>query len=140
MTKSQKRWMSPGPPRSKPIRIAVPEAVKTEVMTKANELIETVLKPQYLKPPPEDARFNYIADIYGKWYQRYFYFCTTYNSPGPNALSPSFEAKFARLEYAGNNRFHLSFMRHTGQWIELYTDLSLDECLTSIRDEPFFVL
>lgn len=24
------------------------------------------------------------------------------------------------------------------QWVELYTDIPLDECLTSIRDEPFF--
>ncbi len=37
------------------------------------------------------------------------------------------------MEYAGNHRFHLSFMRHTGQWVELYTGLSLDECLAAIR-------
>jgi hypothetical protein len=76
--------------------------------------------------------------MYGKWYHRYFYFCATYCVPGPNATVPSFEAKFARMEYAGNNRFHLAFMRHTGQWVEMYTGLSLDECLAAIRDDPFF--
>jgi hypothetical protein len=80
----------------------------------------------------------YVADIYGKWYQRYFYFCATYNVPGPNAIASSFESKFARLEYAGSNNFHLSFMRHTGQWVELYTDQSLDECLEIIKDDPNF--
>jgi len=123
---------------AKSSKVTVSDAVKTAVTTKANELIETVLKPQHIKPPPEEPRFNYIADIYGKWYQRYFYFCATYNAPGPNAIAPSFETKFARLEYAGNNNFHLSFMRYTGQWVELYTDQSLDECLETIKDDPNF--
>ena len=114
------------------------ETLKREVTTKANELIETVLKPKHIQPPPENPQFNYIVDMYGKWYHRYFYFCATYCVPGTNATVPSFEAKFARMEYAGNNRFHLSLMRHTGQWVELYTGLSLDECLAAIRDDPFF--
>jgi hypothetical protein len=140
MTKGQKRWVPPSTsaPRSKLTKGGVPDAVKTEVTTKANALIETVLKPQHIQPPPDEPRFNYIADIYGKWYQRYFYFCATYNSPGPNAIAPSFEVRFARMEYAGTNSFHLSFMRHTGQWVELSTDQSLDECLEFIRDDPNF--
>lgn len=109
-----------------------------DVATKANELIETVLKPQHIQPPPDNPQFNYIVDIYGKWYQRYFYFCATYRVAGPHATVPGFEAKFARMEYAGQNRFHLSFLRHTGAWIELSRNLSLDDCLTAIQNEPFF--
>ncbi len=30
-------------------------------------------------------------------------------------MVPDFEAKFARMQYAGKGRFHLAFMRHTGQ-------------------------
>jgi len=29
-------------------------------------------------------------------------------------------------------------MRYTGQWIQLYTDLTVDECIETILDEPFF--
>ncbi len=47
---------------------SLPEALKMEVTTRANELIETVLKPKYIQPPPENPQFNYIVDIYGKWY------------------------------------------------------------------------
>ena len=137
MTKRQPPWMS-GTSRSKSSQGGVPEMVKAEVTTQANRLIETVLKPRHIQPPPDHPQFNYIVDIYGKWYHCYFYLCATYRVPGPNATVPSFEAKFARMEYAGNNRFHLSFMRHTGQWIELYMGIALDECLASIRDEPFF--
>jgi hypothetical protein len=65
---------------------------------------------------PENPQFNYIVDMYGKWYHRYFYFCATYCVPGPNATVPSFEAKFARMEYAGNNRFHLALPAPSGIW------------------------
>jgi hypothetical protein len=29
-------------------------------------------------------------------------------------------------------------MRYTGQWIQIYTDLTVDECIESIRDDPYF--
>src|SRR5437588_4489697 len=135
MAKQQKRWMySP----SKPTRPGVPESLKAEVTAKANELIDTVLKPTHIQPPPENPQFNYIIEIYGKWYHSDFYFCSKYCCPGPNAIAPDFEAKFIRMGYLGSNRFDLSFMRHTGQWVTLYSDLSLDECLAAIRDEPLF--
>jgi hypothetical protein len=117
----------------------VPDALKDEVTARANDLIETELKPRYAQHPPENPQFNYISDIYTKWSQGYFYFCATYTCPGPEALSPSFEARFARLTYSGGNLFNLAFMRHTGQWVEPYSGLSLDECLASIGDDPFFM-
>jgi len=116
----------------------VPEATKVAVSKAAEELVETTLKPKHVKPPPPDERFNYIVDIYTKWYRSYFYFCAKYACPGPNAIAPFFETKFARLEYAGNDRFHLAFMRYTEQWLELYRNLSLNECLKAVRDEPHF--
>lgn len=118
--------------------LKIPTSVKAEVQQKASQLVETVLKPQHIKPPPKDYDFNYIVDIYTKWYRRYFYFCAQYCSPGPNAISPFFETKFARMEYIGGDHFDLSFMRHTGEWIEVYPDLSLDKCLTAIKDDPLF--
>lgn len=134
--KQQKRWVYSPPKPSKP---KVPENVKADVERKAMELVEAVLKPCYLKPPPEDEQFNYIVDIYTSWHRSYFYFCSKYACPGPNAIKPFFEDKFARLEYAGNDRFNLSYMRHTGQWFEIGSDLSLDRCLAAIQDNPLFL-
>jgi hypothetical protein len=108
------------------------------VETKANALVESVLKPQYVEPPPENPQFNYIVDITTKWYRSYFYFCSRYACPGPYALSPFFESKFARMEYIGDGLFNLAYMRYTGQWFEIFTELSLDACLASIRDDPWF--
>jgi hypothetical protein len=112
--------------------------LKAEVEAKARDLIETILKPKHVKPPPEDQRWNYIIDIGGKWFRSYFYFYSTYTCPGPNALSPTFESKFARLEYVGAGRFNLAYMRHTDQWWEVHQGLMLDQCLDLIRDDGLF--
>lgn len=117
----------------------MPDALKREVDAKARGLIESMLKPEHIKPPPEDDRFNYLVDLSTKWHGSYFYFCATYCSPGPTAISPSFEVRFARLAYGGGDRFNLAYMRYTGQWVELYAGLSVDECLAAIRDQPHFL-
>lgn len=135
VAKTRKMWVH-RPPR--PAASQVPARVKSEAQERANQLIETVLKPKHIQPPPKGYDFNYIVDVYGRWYRHSFYFCAKYRSPGPNALSPFFEAKFARMDYVGMNRFDLAFMRHTGEWIMIDPDLSLDECLTRVENDPFF--
>ncbi len=116
----------------------VPDAVKQEVAAKANEIVETVFKPQYIKPSPDDERFNYIVDIFTKWRKNCLYFRARYACPGPNALSPFFEDSFTRLSYMANGRFSLAYMRHTGKWYEVFTDLSMEEAFDEIRNQPFF--
>ena len=91
--------------------------LKDEVDTKARELVETVIKPKHIEPPPTGHQLNYITT---KWLGSKCYFVSIHACPGPNTISPNFETKFARMEYVGNGKCALSFMRHTGQWIELY--------------------
>ena len=135
MPASNYQWVysprKPAPPK-------VSEALKRKVEAEANALIETVLRPLHIQSPPEDPQFNYIVDLSTKWYRSYFYFCSRYAVPGPNAIAPFFDAKFARLEYIGGDRFSLSAMRHNGQWMVIFPDLSLDECLAAVRDDPWF--
>ena len=88
----------------------MPDDIKAEVDAKASELVETFLKPTYIKPPPKDQRWNYIIDLFTKWHRSFFYFCSTYACPGPNALSPTFESRFARMEYVGEGRFNLAYL------------------------------
>ncbi len=136
MAKKGKMWL-PAPPKQ--VKHETPDSVKRILIEKADEIIEKTLKPRHIKPPPSDNDLNYLADISSKRYRNYFYFCATYNSPGPNAISPSFETKFTRMEYAGNERFSLSYMRYTGQWREVYKNMPMSECLKSIAEEPLFI-
>ena len=134
--KPKRMWIyspkKPSPPR-------VPDDIKAEVEAKANELVETYLKPTYIKPPPKDQRWNYLVDIFTRWHRSFFYFCSTYACPGPDALSPTFESRFARMGYAGSDRFNLAYMRHTEKWWEVAQGLTVDECLEMIREGGIFM-
>jgi hypothetical protein len=136
MPKPRKAW--PFSPGKKP-KVSLPGTLKDELDSKASELIETVLKPKHLEPPLTGHQLNYITDITIKWLGSKCFFISVYACPGSNALSPTFETKFARMEYVGDGKFALSFMRHTGQWIELYDAVSVDDCMKAVRDDPWFV-
>jgi hypothetical protein len=136
MAKKRKIWTKPVGKKS---TSSLTDALKAELESHAAILIENVLKPKHVQPPPEEERFNYIIDIGTKWYRNDFYFISIYACPGPNAISPTFEEKFARMEYVGDGKFALSFMRHTGKWVALYDALTVDECLKVIQDDPWFV-
>jgi len=133
MARTPREWIHCPRPASH-----VPDAVKEKVTAKANEIIETVFKPRYIKPPPKNERFNYIVDIYTKWNKGCLYFRAKYACPGPNALSPFFEDSFTRLAYMANGRFNLAYMRHTGKWQEVFNDLSMEDAFDAIREQPFF--
>ena len=66
MAKVKKMWIFSPPKQAKP---KVPDAVKAHVTVKANDLIDTVLKPAHIKPPAGDERFNYIVELYSSWYR-----------------------------------------------------------------------
>jgi hypothetical protein len=125
------------PPKPK-----VPDAAKREVEAKATELVNAFLKRKHIKLPPKNPKWNYLVDLYTKWHRNYFYFFAKYACPDPNALSPSFDTGFARLEYVGSvgrqARFNLSYMRHTGTWWEIMHGLTLEQCLAEIREGGFF--
>lgn len=136
MASRKKTWGLASP---KQVRPKVPDAIKHSLKEIADKVIEDNLKPAHIKPPPTDNDFNYLVDIHAKWYRNYFYFCGKYNCPSPNAISPSFEEKFARMEYVGNEKFNLSYMRHTDQWWEIHQNLSMLECLKLIEEDPHFM-
>ena len=111
VSKKKKTWAYSPPRKSKP---KVSDEIKQAPQEKGEEIVEKILKSEYLKPVPGQLTINHLIDFYAKWYRNYFYFCSKYKCP-PEAYSSFFESKFARTEYIGNNKFELSYMRHTGQ-------------------------
>ena len=121
-------------------RASVTASIKTEVETKAKDLIENVLKPRHVLPPKKGEQFNYITDIGAKWYRNYFYFFSTYACPSPHALRPTFESKFARMEPLGDGKFALYFMRYTGkEWVGAFDALTVDESMKALQDDEWFM-
>jgi hypothetical protein len=126
-------------PAKKKVRLTA--SIKSEAETKANALIANVLKPRYVLLPEKNQQFNYITDIRAQWYRNFFYFILIYACPSPNALSPTFESKFARMEPLGDGKFTLYAMRHSGkEWVGVADALSVDDCLEAIQDDPWFQL
>lgn len=127
VSRKKKTWVYSSPRKPKP---KVPDEIRQALQEKGDVIVEKIFKSEYLKPVPEQLTINHLIGFYTKWYQNYFYFCSKYKCP-PEAYSSSFESKFARIEYIGNNKFELSYMRHTGQWGQLGTG-TMDDCLKSI--------
>ena len=114
--------------------------VKDSVSQEANDLINNTLKSRYIKPEIENNFSNQLFNISFKWRGSSLYFLAKYNCVGENAISPTFESKFARLVFVGDNRFNLSYMRHTDKWFELHSGLSSQECFKAIETQPYFVV
>ena len=121
--------------------VSVTASIKAEIETRAKDFIEKTLKPKRILPPKKDEQFNYITDIGVKWHRNNFYVFLIYACPNPDALSPTFETMFARMEPLGGRKFALYAMRYTGkEWVGVLDALSLDECLMAIRDNEWFEL
>ncbi len=131
----RKGWTWVFSPKSLP-KPQVPDDLKAEVLSEADILIEEFLKPNFIKKPPKNWHWNYIIAIHAKWHGSFFYFIATFRSP--KGITPTFEAPFTRLEYVGNRRFNMAYMRHTGKWWEVHQRLSLEKCLQVIREEEIF--
>ncbi len=115
------------------------QIIKAEVTRKATDLIEKVLKPKFVEPPPEGLRLNYIVDITLKWLGEKCFLIAIYRTPGPQGTT--FDHKLAGMEHTGNARFNLAFTRPNGQWVDMpYQSLTLDECLQAIKEDPWFQL
>lgn len=134
--KQPKRWVYS--PSSKSAATTLDAAAKARVEAKVREPIDRELKPRHVKPPPEAARSSYDTDIALKWHGPTLFLVAVHACPGPKVISPSFEERFARPRPAAGGKLDLSFMRHTGQWVELFQGQTLEECLQEIRDDPWF--
>jgi hypothetical protein len=134
-TNLPKAWMLPSTQRLP--TAPIPKTIKADLDAKAATLVEK-LKPKYIKPPPKKPQFNYIIDVWISGRGSTLYFGLTYACPFPNAISPSFEVKFARMEHIGNGDFALSYMRHNDKWFRQFPCLTVDECLDAIENGGHF--
>lgn len=111
------------------------DADKRAITATCERFIADVLKPRFL-PEIRPTEFNYPIDIYGKWHGNKYRFIQRYRCAAPDAISPEFEAPFARFEYVSRDRFDVSYFRHTGQWWPLYRFVTLAEALRLIETDP----
>ena len=123
---------------AKPSKPKVPETIKQDIETRAHTFVEAVLKPKHLAPEPKDKRFNYIVDIYTKWYRNYCYFCAKYCSPSPQAIAPFLRRNspvWKRWQSAVSFILYATYRAMVGTLCRL----SVDKCFEAIKDQPHFL-
>ena len=69
MVSKRRIWLPASP---KPTKLKVSNPVKLALKEKADEIIESVIKPKHIKPPSTDNDLKYIVDVYSNWYKKYF--------------------------------------------------------------------
>lgn len=119
----------------------VPESVRRDVTRRGEELVARKFAP-LLKPETSMRKrdFNYAVAVFTEWRGRSFYLCTRYRTPKGRPVD-EFVVRSARLEHAGQGRFHLAYFRHTDRWQALYHGLTSEECFETIeQDEVFWPL
>jgi hypothetical protein len=115
----------------------ISENAKREIKKTCDNFIELGLKPEYYKSPKKGKRA--LLDINSRWRGKFIYFIAVISDNNPDALSPQYEEKFARLEYRDKNHFSLAYLRHTGEWFDItYGGTTLNRCLEMIKEMTHF--
>ncbi len=131
--KRKKMWV---PFAARKSKAKPPNLNKSALEDRCQPLIER-FKQEYVKENP-DKKYNYLTDVYTKWIRNYLYFCEKYKSEQAGMIEQEFEENFVRLEYLNNDSFNLSYLRHTGRWFPVASNLTLNDCLEMIESIPNF--
>jgi len=115
-----------------------PTKVQKDTISKQFESVIEELKKN-LQPIPEPQQFNHCIDVFSKWRGNFFYIMQKYKT-GENSTKDFFDIGLARLEFYGENRFNLSYFRHTGKWepLFMYNDIAFDSAKKAILEDPMF--
>lgn len=113
------------------------KAQKNAISKQFEPLVESLKK--HIQPLPEPQEYNHCIDVFSKWRGNYFYIMQKYKT-GKNSYTDYFDTGLARLEFYGEDRFNLSYFRHTGKWepLFMYQDISFEEAQQAILKDPMF--
>ena len=114
------------------------KSTKRQVKERCDRFLVSTLRQKIINEQDTTIRNTKVVDLYTKWIGNFFYFKAKFECRDPDAISPFIEEGFARLEYVDEDRFNLSYFRHTGKWWEVHREITLDECLNIISSQQLF--
>ena len=113
--------------------------LRTQLM--CDQFLEEYLRPSSVRPfNAKNKKEPQCIDICWKWRGNFVYFKAIYKDMRRDVLQEQYDDPFIRLEYMGEDLFHLAYFRHTGEWWTITYDKgkSLKECFKLIRKLPHF--
>jgi len=127
-------WMK----SAKPPKCKLTPWQKQAILAETEKFVESFYRARFIEPPPASHQLNYIVEFSTSWHGPYLRFVAKFACPGPNAISPFFERAFARLGYFGPDRYNLWTHRHNDEWLVIQDGLTLQECFSEMRENPWF--
>lgn len=119
----------------------ISDAEKARVKELCDLFIDAELKPKYLIKYNERHKDQKMKEIYSKWYRGFLHFIAVYKDFRKYRILDLYKDRFARLEYLDEDKFLLSYFRHTNEWFELTygKGVSLEIALRNILEMPHFI-
>ena len=93
------------------------------------------MRQRYLPEIRPATNRNYPVDIRGRWRGENYSFVVRFRSGFPENAGEEYDAPFARLDHFGG-KFAVMWMRHTGRWWCLRSELPFEEALAMVTTEP----
>jgi hypothetical protein len=121
----------------RPPKLKLAQSKKDELLAQVQAFVAAHFTA-HMRPPPKNPTFNYVTGYFAKWHGPYIVIFARYACPGPNAISPSFDAPLARLGCFPGDRFSLWARRHTDEWIVIEDGITLNKCFEALRTNPWF--
>jgi len=112
-------------------------AEKAAIESQVAPLLEELREEIRLNADKWPEYFNRWTDVSTKWHKNFFYIMQQYETPKDSAPD-TFEVGLARLRCMSQDRFAIAYWQPSGQWFELAEGFGLEECLRSIREDPWF--
>lgn len=130
----KKEWVY-SPKKEKP---SLSENKKAEIIAECRKFIDSDLLPCLAKGFNKNQKRPHLTEIRCKWNRNFLHFIACCKNVKTKTAHSECEEKFARLEYQKNDKFLISYLRHTGQWHELSygNGISLKECFKMILKLP----
>ena len=124
----EKAWTMFQRSKPKPTR----EERKASILQTVQAFLDSVIKPEYVRPDEANKEYPYTTDITVEWRKQTLYFLKHMYNPWKNE---PFQLPYVRMSWIGGDTFNLAYQRHTGKYQIIYRRISLEECLEALATD-----
>ncbi|MBK2124848.1 hypothetical protein [Fangia hongkongensis] len=84
----------------------------------------------------QEEKYNAPTCAYIKWYRSYMYICIHFERA--NDPDSGFEEKTGRMHFHEDGSASLAYMRHTGQWWTVHSDIAIDSAIETMLNDDIY--
>ena len=116
------------PPKKKPSQAER----KAQILTVIQEFLAEEVTPRYVREETVHDKYPYPIHIRAEWRKNTIFFVKQLMNP---QTQEPFEYDYAKMSLKAGSHFNVAYHRHTGRYVILYYDISLNECLEVLRTD-----